>query len=167
MKTNIVLIGMPGAGKTTVGNFLGTALKRTVIDSDNFISVKTQKTISELFEDGEETFRKAETEAIKELAKRKNIIISTGGGCVLREENMVSLSKQGTIVFIDRPIENIIQDIESSKRPLLAEGKQRLYDLYRERIDLYKEYADITVENNSNLDELKEYMITSLDEVII
>lgn len=164
-KTNIILIGMPGSGKTTVGEFLSSALKRPVIDSDSFTSVKARKSIPELFEEGEETFRKAETEALQELAERENTIIPTGGGCVLKEENMDALSKNGTIVFIDRPVENIIQDIEQSKRPLLAEGKEQLYSLYEERIDLYKKYADITVENTSTMDELLKKIIATLDEV--
>lgn len=164
-KTNIVLIGMPGSGKTTIGEFLSKSLKRPVIDSDSFASVKTKKSIPELFEEGEEAFRSAETEAVQELAERENTIIPTGGGCVLRKENMDALSQNGTIVFIDRPIENIIQNIEESERPLLAEGKERLYSLYEERIELYKKYADIKVENTSTIDELLKKIIASLDEV--
>lgn len=164
-KTNIVLIGMPGSGKTTVGEFLSNALKRPVIDTDSFISVKAKKTIPELFEKGEETFRSAETEAIQELAERENTIIPTGGGCILKEENMDALGQNGTIIFIDRSVENIIQDIEESNRPLLANGKERLYSLYQERIELYKKYADITVENTSTIDELLKKIIASLDEV--
>ena len=86
--------------------------------------------------------------------KRSKTIISSGGGVVKKRINIEYLKKNSIVVFIDRPVENILGDIEVEKRPLLANGKEVLYKLYDERYDLYKEYCDYRVENTGSLEEV-------------
>lgn len=159
MKENIVLIGMPGSGKSTLARMLSNKLRMPMIDLDTEIETYTQKEISQLFEIGESHFRDIETEVAKKFALKKNLIISTGGGIILREENMRALQKNGIVIFLNRHIEKISDDVQIATRPLLKGGVERLQKLYVERIDLYHKYAHITIENNDNL-------IMALNEII-
>ena len=119
MWKNIVLIGMPGCGKTTLGKILNKELSMEFYDMDNYIERKTDKKISELFEKGENYFRDIESLACEELSKNKNVIISTGGGVIKRKENIDFLKENGIVIFIDRSVDDIIGDVDISKRPLL------------------------------------------------
>ena len=120
----------------------------------------TSKTIAELFEKGEEYFRNIETQACRELSEKNNILISTGGGVIKKKENIDILKQDSIIIFLNRPVENILQDVDVSKRPLLKDGKEKVLNLYKERYELYKEAADKIVINNGTLNdvihELKE-----------
>ena len=133
MWKNIVLIGMPGCGKTTLGKILNKELSMEFYDMDNYIERKTDKKISELFEKGENYFRDIESLACEELSKNKNVIISTGGGVIKRKENIDFLKENGIVIFIDRSVDDIIGDVDISKRPLLKEGKEKVLKLYEER----------------------------------
>lgn len=138
-KKNIVLIGMPACGKTTVGNLLSEELGMPLFDSDKIIIEKTGCEISDIFEkDGEPAFRKMEKEAIIELSGKTGVIIATGGGAVLDTENIRNLSKNGKIYFIDRPPENLIP---TSDRPT-ASTYEAIKKRYEERYPLYKKSAD-------------------------
>lgn len=143
---NIVLIGMPGCGKTTVGGELARRLGRSFYDADDVLVEREQRTIAELFAVSEAVFRDAETRTITFLAQQTQAVIAVGGGAVLREENMRLCKLSGRVFFIDRPLEDIIADVDTSTRPLLAEGKQKMYRLYDERIELYRRYADYVVQ---------------------
>ncbi|MEQ8153289.1 MAG: shikimate kinase [Clostridiaceae bacterium] len=154
MSKNLVLIGMPGSGKSTIGKLLSERLSYKFIDSDLWIEEKLGETINDMFLKGEDYFRKEESKAYEEIAKLDSVIISTGGGVVKNPKNMEVLGVTGTIVFIDRTVEDILSDIEVSARPLLKEGKEKLYKLYEERYDLYKKYAHIIVKNDKSLDEV-------------
>lgn len=168
MKTNLVLIGMTGSGKTSVREKLSQQLGLPFRDIDLFIEQTTQQTIPELFEVSEAHFRAIETEACKELAaKETHTIISCGGGVILERENIQALSQIGWIVFIDRPVEHIIEDIEIGHRPLLKEGKNKLYQLYEERIDLYQSAADFRVENQSTLEDVLNKIKEHMPETIV
>ena len=151
MKNKIVIIGMPGCGKTTISKILEKELNFKLYDVDEYIQDKTSKTISELFEKGEDYFRDIETEACIDLSKKKNILIATGGGVVKRKENIDCFRNESLIIFIDRPVECILKDVDVSKRPLLKDGKEKVLKLYEERYALYKEYADFIVVNDSDL----------------
>ena len=107
MYKNIVLIGMSGAGKTSVGRALSYRLKMAFVDMDDFIEKRKNMTVSEIFEKyGEEYFRKLETETAKFLSENyKNTIISTGGGVVLNSLNMDYLKESGTVIYINRSVE--------------------------------------------------------------
>lgn len=165
MKNKIVIIGMPGSGKTTLGRMLAEELNIKFFDMDEYIVEKTGKTTIQLFENGEEYFRDIESETCKELAEYDNILISTGGGVIKRKANIDVLSEEGLIIFIDRPVENILGDVDVSFRPLLKDGKEKLLKLYDERYALYNEYADEIVINNSDvraaIDRIKEIIKTN------
>lgn len=154
MKNKVVIIGMPGCGKTTVGKILGEELSLEFIDMDEYIEETTGKTISQIFENGEDYFRDIETKACEELIKRDNILISTGGGVVKKPINMEILKRDSVVIFLDRPVENILGDVDVSQRPLLKDGKEKLLKLYDERYELYKKYADKIIVNDCNIEEV-------------
>lgn len=149
---NIVLIGMPGCGKSTLGSFLSRRLNLRFIDLDEYIENKQEKTIKEIFNNGEDYFRDIETEVVKEVSIFNSTIISTGGGVVKRYENILQLKKNSIMIFINRPIEEILKDIDCESRPLLKKGKEKLYRLYEERLPLYKKYCDVEILNDKHID---------------
>ena len=139
MKKNIVLIGMPGSGKTTVGKILSEELKMPLFDSDETIIKETGREISDIFaKDGEPAFRKLESKTIFALSGKTGSIISTGGGAVLDPENIKNLSKNGKIYFIDRPLENLVP---TSDRPT-ASTVEAIRKRFEERYDIYCGSAD-------------------------
>ena len=156
MQDKVVIIGMPGSRKTTIGKILGRELDLKFYDMDEYIQERTSKSILELFENGEDYFRNIETDMCRELSKEKNVLISTGGGVVKKKENIDALKKDALIIFLDRPVEKILEDVDVSKRPLLKDGKERVINLYNERYELYKKYADEIVVNDSDMIEVIE-----------
>ena len=151
---SITLIGLPGCGKSTIGDLLSKKLNYAFIDMDNYIEEEQGKTIIEIFKNGEDYFRTIETETCKVLGQKSKTIISSGGGVIIKAINIDLLKENSIVVFIDRPVENILSDIEVEKRPLLANGKEVLYKLYDERYELYKNYCDYRVENIGSLEEV-------------
>lgn len=165
MKDKVVIIGMPGSGKTTIGKILGRELDLKFYDMDEYIQERTSKSILELFENGEDYFRNIETDMCRELSKEKNVLISTGGGVVKKKENIDVLKKDALIIFLDRPVEKILEDVDVSKRPLLKDGKERVINLYNERYELYKKYADEIVVNDSDMIEVIERLKSLISKV--
>ncbi|MFD3156613.1 shikimate kinase [Haloimpatiens sp. FM7330] len=159
---NIVLIGMPGCGKTTTGKILSQKIKLKLYDLDECIEKSTGKTIKELFSKSEKVFRDAESKITEQISSTYPKIISTGGGIVKRENNIHALKKNGIIIFINRPIEDIISDINTNTRPLLKDGKEKLYKLYDERIELYKKYCDIEIINDETIEKTIKSIIEAL-----
>lgn len=162
LNKNIVLIGMPGAGKTTIGREISKILNVPFIDSDEYIEKIGGKPIPDIFAEGEEYFRDIETKAIKDIAKGSSMVISTGGGVVKRGENMEALRKSSIIIFINRPVDLIMKDIEISSRPLLKEDPEALHRLYRERIDLYRSYSDFEFDNSGDVKDIVNKIISLL-----
>lgn len=143
---NIVLIGMPGVGKTTIGKLLSQHIRRNFIDVDHYLEEKYQMTIPQMFAISEEYFRSKEREVIVELSRKKQLIISTGGGVVKMQDNMQNLKENGVIIFLQRNIADIFKTMQGDNRPLLAENPlEQLTKLYEERLPLYKSYADYEV----------------------
>ena len=155
---NIVLIGMPGSGKTTFGKELARRLGRKFVDADDFLEALEGKTIKEMFAVGEDYFRAAETRAARALAAERGLVIACGGGVVKRAANIEIYKTTGVVVFIDRSPDDIVTDVDVASRPLLKEGVQKVYDLYEERIALYRAAADYTVKNDAAIE-------TVLDEL--
>lgn len=166
-KQNIIIIGMPGSGKTTFGKVLAQRLGRDFYDADDVIVEQEGKTIPELFAISEDCFRDAEVRASQFLADKSGIVVACGGGVVKRSENMDIFKKTGTVFFLDRSPKDIVSDVDVSTRPLLKDGKQKVYDLYDERIALYRNAADYTVANNKTIEEVLdafENLIKDIDE---
>ena len=140
-KQNIVLIGMPGSGKSTVGRLLAKKLGRDLVDTDDVIS-KNHGVISDIFaEKGESYFRDRESEAVKDTAKQSGIIIATGGGAILREENVRALRQNGVIFFLNRPLDDIMP---TADRPLSSD-REALEKRFNERYDKYKSACDFEI----------------------
>ena len=145
-KTNIVLTGMPACGKSTIGKILAERLDREIIDIDRVIETKMKMPISKIFESrGEAYFRNLETEAVKEASKNCGVVIATGGGAVLREENISALKQNGQIFFIDRDVEKLIP---TKSRPT-ALNKEAIKKRYEERYEIYKATSDVIIKNDS------------------
>ena len=158
-KENIVLIGMPSSGKTTIGSMLAKRLHKEFIDTDEVIKSRIQMEISEYFSKfGGNSFRIVESQVIEEVSKRTNLVIATGGGVILKEVNIENLKENGKIVLLNRSLDNLIA---TSDRPLTA-TKEKLETCYLERKLLYKKFCDIVIDNNHDLtnavDEIIERM---------
>lgn len=155
---NIVLIGLPGSGKSTLGKILSQRLKRDFIDLDNQIETEQQMTIGEIFRSrGEKAFRDLESRAAQKAAAQRGAIIAAGGGAVLRQENMQALSAAGIIIFLDKNPRLIAEEIDTSQRPLMQEGSGHIFKLHEERLPLYEKYGDFRIKNNgASSDALKE-----------
>lgn len=145
MKTNIVLTGLSGAGKTTIGKHLSALLDMPFTDSDENIE-KSHGKISDLFLKGEAHFRELESKMILSLSALDGVIISTGGGVILNPANIEALRQRGVIFYIKRSVEDILKSIDIHSRPLVKNNPDSLYKLYEERKDLYEKYCDYTID---------------------
>lgn len=142
---NIVLIGMPGCGKSTIGKVLEEKTGRKFVDADEEIVRLAGKTIPEIFaQDGEKVFRDWETKALADLGKQSGLIIATGGGCVTKERNFSLLHQNGTIFWLQRELDLLPTD----GRPLSQSGK--LVEMYQVRKPLYEAFADRVIGNNGD-----------------
>ncbi len=164
-KPNIVLTGMPGSGKTTVGRLLAGRLGMEFIDTDAMVE-QEHGPIPDIFNaGGEETFRAYEREAAKKAAAAHGAVISTGGGIILDGRNMDALRETGTVVFLDRPLEALLEDTDTSGRPLLAGGRDAIAALYKLRHGLYKQYADIITDNSYGAEGCAQKIIEVLEDM--
>lgn len=149
--TNIVLIGMPGCGKSSIGEMVGKILQTDFYDLDAYIEKKAQTSIPELFQRGEDYFRQLESNAVEEIYQKEATVISTGGGIVTRPENMRLLQETGTIFYIERPLDLILQSSDLTDRPLLAEDNTKIYTLHQQRKPLYEKYCHFRIMNDQSL----------------
>lgn len=156
---NIVLIGMPGCGKSTIGAALAKKLNRVLVDADERIVSLAGKSIPEIFaQDGEDVFRALETKALGEIGKQSGRILATGGGCVTRPENYPLLHQNGSIIYLQRDI----QQLPTEGRPLSQ--KTALEEMYRLRKPLYEAFADFTVDNNGSPEDTVTAILACLEE---
>ncbi|MDD6200324.1 MAG: shikimate kinase [Firmicutes bacterium] len=140
---NIVLIGMPGSGKSTIGAILAEKTGRKLADADAILTKKAGRSIPEIFaSDGEEGFRALETEVLAELGKQSGLILATGGGCVTRERNYSLLHRNGTVFCLERSPDKLPTD----GRPLSQAAD--LNEMYRRRRPMYHRFADFSIDNN-------------------
>ena len=151
---NIILIGMPGCGKSTIGRLLAEKTDKHFVDADTEIENLAQKTIPRIFaEDGEAVFRDYETKVLDVLGKRSGLVIATGGGCVTKMRNYPLLHQNGTIFWLQRELDQL----PTEGRPLSTD----LAAMYRTRAPLYAQFANHVLDNNGTLDDA----ITAILEV--
>ena len=144
-KENIVLTGMPGSGKSTVGELLAKDFSRPYLDTDLLIEEKTGCTPSQIIScQGEKAFRDIETQVIREIASQTGCIIATGGGAILRKENIDLLKQNGKVFFLDRDVNQLIP---TQDRPL-SSTKEDILRRYHERYGIYVSTADVVTQNN-------------------
>ena len=155
---NIVLIGMPGCGKTTVARALGKALGREVVEADALLVDEAGEMIPEIFaREGEEGFRRRETAVLHAQGMRSGLVLSTGGGCVTREENYDLLHQNGTVFWLRREIDRLPKE----GRPLSL--KNDLHAMFETRRPLYERFADYVIDNNGSLQETVEAILEVLE----
>jgi shikimate kinase/3-dehydroquinate synthase len=149
-KNNIFLVGLMGAGKTTIGRLLARKLGRRFIDSDHEIEARTGASIPWIFEiEGEASFRRREADVIRDLTAQSGIVMATGGGAVLNEANRALLAERGTVIYLRAHVTSILQRTAHDRnRPLLqtADPRRRLEELTVEREPLYREIADLVID---------------------
>ena len=139
---NVVLIGMPGCGKSTVGKLLSEKTSKTFVDTDELIIEREGKTPAELIRQfGEEHFRNCEAEAIASLAGKNRLVIATGGGSVLRKENVINLKRNGKLFFLNRKIDEIVP---TDDRPL-SSNRADLERRFAERLPIYRSVCDAEI----------------------
>lgn len=149
-KENIVLTGMPGSGKSTIGKALAATMDREFFDSDEEIVRVAGKSIPQIFaEDGEAAFRDLESRVIRNLGEKESVVLATGGGAVLRERNVDLLRGNGRIFFLDAPLETLVS---TADRPL-SSTPEALKKRYEERYDIYRATADVRIPITRNLEE--------------
>ena len=159
-KKNIVLIGMPGCGKTTIGKILADELNKDFTDTDDEIIKRINMPITEYFaKHGEESFRRLESEVIKEISACQSSVIATGGGAVLNPDNIRLLKENGTVIFIDRPLEKLVT---TADRPL-SSSRELLEKRYKERYGLYCAAADIKIDAVNEI----EQNVKNIEEVFL
>ena len=168
---NIILIGFMGCGKSSVGKLLSKVKEYHFIDTDQQIEQKEQRKVSQIFaQDGEDVFRELETSCIEELLQKEisiPIVVSVGGGLVLRDRNQDLLKKLGTIVYLDASAWTIYQRLKTDKtRPLLQgdNPKEKIEALMNSRKAIYENISDIKIDVNfATMDEIVEKIIQQIN----
>ena len=159
---NIVLIGMPSSGKTTIGKIVALDLHRDFYDLDALIETTYRKSIPQIFsEEGEPSFRDKETEVVKRVSAFSGAVLSCGGGVVLREENMRFLKENGVVVYVKRDVTKL-----STKGRPLSKDLDTLRQMEKIRAPLYERYADNIVTNDTTPQETAQKVIRSVYETI-
>ncbi|WP_255496645.1 shikimate kinase AroK [Aquitalea sp. LB_tupeE] len=170
MAGNFFLVGLMGAGKTTVGRALARKTGKTFYDSDHEIEARTGVRVATIFEiEGELRFRDRESSVIADLAKMNNIVLATGGGAVLRPENRAELSKHGVVIYLRASIDDLLaRTMHDKNRPLLqtADPRAKLQSLLEQRDPLYREVADIVVDTSQqNVNLLVSRLLDQLHNI--
>ena len=163
---NIVLVGMMGAGKTTVGEYLSAKLNRELKDIDRVIEQEQKKSIIEIFtNDGEEAFRQLESETIEKFSNMSDLIISTGGGALEKANNLSNLQKNGIIIYLKADIEELFKRVKNeTQRPLLKEQDplEVIKKLIKKREKFYL-MANITIiTDNKSPEKITEEIIKAI-----
>ena len=156
---NIILIGMPGCGKTSVGQQLAQKLGKKFVDADESLEARVCRKITDIIpNDGEAAFRKMESETLAELGKQSGLVIATGGGCVTQPQNYPLLHQNGTIFWLKRELDKLPTD----GRPLSQKGT--LGQMYEARMPLYLRFADAAISNDGSITETASAICRKLEE---
>jgi shikimate dehydrogenase len=157
--SNIVLIGMPGSGKSSMAKKLAKKINKQFVDLDHEISRLAGKSIPDIFrEDGEPRFRALESQVAMEFGKKNSLVIATGGGIVLNPQNMLALKQNGKLVFVDRPVDALA----TVGRPL-STGERALLEMEQVRRPLYEKYQDMTIKNQGPFIKVLEDLIRKVE----
>ena len=164
---NLILVGMMGSGKTTMGRALSRHLGKAFVDSDEEIQKRTGVTIPHIFDiEGEAGFRQRETAAICDLAGRDNMVLATGGGAVLEEQNRTMLQQNGIVIYLKASVHDLWQRTRHDRnRPLLQtdDPHAKLTELFQQRDPLYRQVADIVVQSGKQ--SAHALMLHLVDEI--
>lgn len=164
---NLILVGMMGSGKTTMGRALARYLGKTFVDSDEEIQKRTGVTIPHIFDvEGEAGFRQRETAEIRELVTRDNMVLATGGGTVLADQNREMLQRSGIVIYLKASVHDLWQRTRHDRnRPLLqtADPHAKLTELFQQRDPLYQQVSDIVV--HSSKQSAHVLMLHLMDEI--
>ena len=156
---NIILIGMPGCGKTTVGQQLAQTLGRRFVDADEALEAKAGRKITQIIPaEGEAAFRTLETETLAELGKQSGLVIATGGGCVTQQRNFDLLHQNGAVFWLTRDLRKLPTD----GRPLSQAG--RLGEMFAQRQPLYRRFADWEISNDGPVEETLKAILQKWEE---
>lgn len=156
---NIILIGMPGCGKTAVGQQLAQKLGKKFVDADESLEARVCRKITDIIpNDGEAAFREMESETLAELGKQSGLVIATGGGCVTQPQNYPLLHQNGTIFWLQRELDKLPTD----GRPLSQKGT--LGQMYEARMPLYRRFADAAISNDGSITETASAICRKLEE---
>lgn len=156
---NIILIGMPGGGKTVVGKALAAKTGKQFVDADDALEERVGRKITDIIpNDGEPAFRQMETDTLTELGKQSGLIIATGGGCITQERNYPLLHQNGTIYWLTRDLDKL----PTEGRPLSQVGKLR--EMFTVRAPMYRRFADVTVDNDGTLEYTLSQILKSTEE---
>ena len=157
---NIVLIGMPGSGKSSTGRIVAEKAGKRFVDADLYLQEKTGRSIPEIFaSQGENAFRALETQVLQELGKQSGLVIATGGGCVTREENEPLLRQNGTVFCLHRALDKLPAD----GRPLSQ--STRLTEMYRLRKPLYERFADHHIDSDGTVEQAAQQILDIWEEL--
>lgn len=170
MHENIFLVGLMGSGKTTVGKILAKQLGMRFVDSDHEIESRTGASISWIFEiEGEDSFRKREADAIRDLTAQKGIVLATGGGAVINPENRRYFKERGTVIYLRATVNNVLQrTMHDKNRPLLQteDPRKKIEELSRQREPFYSEVADIVIDTGrQNVHAMVQLILGKLTSV--
>ena len=165
---NLILVGMMGSGKTTMGRALAKQLGKDFVDSDEEIIKRTGVTVPHIFDiEGESGFRLRETAAIRDLAGRDNLVLATGGGAVLTEENRTALRQNGIVIYLKASVHDLWQRTRHDRnRPLLQtkDPHGMLTELFQQRDPLYQQVSDIVVQSGKqSVNVLMQHLIEKID----
>jgi shikimate kinase len=160
---NIVLIGMMGSGKSTIGALLAQRLGRTLVDTDQRIVEREGRSISEIFADkGEGYFRDLELAVARELGEQRDLIVACGGGLPLRENCITPLKESGTVFWLRRDPGETYDTLDTAGRPLAQQGRQDFLDRFARREPIYRRWADYIIDDFSSPEATLQHVLEAL-----
>ena len=151
---NMILIGMMGCGKSTIGQALAKKLNYGFADMDTMIEEKAHMSIPDMFQISESFFREQERACLEEIQSLDHYVIATGGGVITRDDNCELLSQCGKIIFLERDIDLIWDSCDKESRPLMQKGKASFVSLYEQRKERYENLCDYHMVNDGHVDDL-------------